>query len=174
MIVGLRRPWQESLNQLMSLPHEQRRDLRHAISGLLYSQTTADRQVIEKAMFFQTDVNFVLPCKIGRLFGFLCVRLPCYQRGQHVSARQSAVAQLQTYPDRLSRACFQHRCQRNTDSSTAGSTVTGQGDDKNPTRAACKLLDYELEVGCFIAQGNELAVRFQLSKSKIICSGCAC
>jgi fumarylacetoacetase len=34
----------------------------------------------------------------------------------------------------------------------------------NPTRAACKLLDYELEVGCYIAQGNELGTSIPIDQ----------
>ncbi len=36
----------------------------------------------------------------------------------------------------------------------------------NPTRDACKLLDYELEVGCFIAQGNQLGTTIDIQQAE--------
>ncbi len=145
----------ESLNQLMSLPREQRRDLRHAISGLLFSQTTADRQVIEKAMFFQTDVNLVLPCKIGDYSDFYASVYHATNVGSMFRPDNPLLPNYKHIP-----IGYHGRASSIVVSGTPIRRPLGQlspeGDDKNPTRAACKLLDYELEVGCFIGQGNEL------------------
>jgi fumarylacetoacetase len=154
---------QKSLNQLMSLPPDQRRDLRHAISGLLYSQTTEDRQVIEKAMFFQTDVSLVLPCRINDYTDFYASVYHATNVGSMFRPNNPILPNYKHIP-----IGYHGRASSIVVSGSPIRRPLGQlapaNEGGNPTRAACKLLDYELEVGCFIAQGNELGTTIPIEQ----------
>ena len=145
----------QSLNQLMSFPPDQRRDLRHAISGLLYSQTTADRNAVEKAMFFQTDVTLSLPANIGDYSDFYASVYHATNVGSMFRPDNPLLPNYKHIP-----IGYHGRASSIVVSGTPIRRPLGQlspdNEGGNPTRAACKLLDYELEVGCFIGQGNEL------------------
>ena len=145
----------ESLNQLMSLPIDQRRDLRHALSGLLFAKTLADRETLVQATLYQSDVALMLPCQIGDYSDF------------YASINHATNVGLMLRPDNPLLPNYKHlpigyhgRASSIVISGTPVRRPVGQiapaNEGGKPTRDASRLLDYELEVGCFVAQGNEL------------------
>lgn len=146
---------QTTLNELMALPVDQRTDLRHAISGLLFVQTTADRNALDSATLFQSDVEFRMPCQIGDYSDFYASIYHATNVGSMFRPDNPLLPNYKHIP-----IGYHGRASSIVVSGTPVRRPVGQlspeVDGGNPTRAASKLLDYELEVGCFVAEGNQL------------------
>lgn len=156
---------QPRLNSLMSLSVDARVKLRSTISQLLKRETTSDKSVTEKALLFQSDAQLLMPCQIGDYTDFYASvyhatnvgsmfrpnnpLLPNYKHipiGYHGRA-SSIVASGASFPRPVGQ-------------------LTPAEEGGAPTRQACKLLDYELEVGCLIAQGNELGSSISIEEAE--------
>ncbi len=146
---------QSTLNMLMGLPVDVRRDLRHAISGMLYSETTAERAVVEKALVFQSDVKYLLPCSIGDYSDFYASIYHATNVGSMFRPDNPLLPNYKHIP-----IGYHGRASSIIVSGSPVRRPVGQLSPAEPggtpSRGACKLLDYELEVGCFVAQGNTL------------------
>ena len=100
-----------------------------------------------------------------RLYRLLRVGVSRAERGEHVSARQPAVAELQVGADRLSRA-------RLVDRRRAGRRCGDRGDRRATAPRALRhsrpsrRLDYELEVGAFIGAGNALGAPIPINDAE--------
>ena len=112
------------------------------------------RDDVEAELVGQTEVPMHLPCLDRRLHRLLRRHPSRDQRRQAVPPRQSAAAELQICADRLSRprklgAGF----------GRAGDPPNGQRkppDADAPEYGPSRRLDYELELGIWIGEGNEL------------------
>jgi len=156
---------QPTLNQLMSMSPEDRSTLREIVSGLLSSETTSDKSTIEKALAHQADVKFLMPCRIGDYTDF-------YASIDHATNVGSMFR-----PDNPILPNYKHipigyhgRASSVVVSGTEFRRPVGQlSPDEpggTPTRAACKLLDYELEVAFFVAQGNQLGETIKIEDAE--------
>ncbi len=145
----------ETLNPMMALAPADRRDLRHAISALLFAQTTADRSALEQAMLYQSEVTLGLPCQIGDYSDFYASLYHATNVGSMFRPDNPLLPNYKHIP-----IGYHGRASSIVVSGTPVRRPVGQLSPEqpggNPTRGACKLLDYELEVGCFVAQGNPL------------------
>lgn len=143
------------LNHLMALSATDRSQLRATISGLLSEDTEADQETVAKALVFQSDVNLVMPCNIGDYTDFYASIYHATNVGSMFRPDNPLLPNYKHIP-----IGYHGRASSVVVSGTDVTRPVGQLSPAelggSPTRDACKLLDYELEVGCLIAQGNEL------------------
>ena len=146
---------QTTLNAIMGTSPSARHELRGVISGLLSADTTADRDVIAKAMLFQSDVRYLLPCTIGDYTDFYASIYHATNVGSMFRPNNPILPNYRHIP-----IGYHGRASSVVVSGTEVRRPVGQlspaEEGGSPTRSACKLLDYELEVGVLVAQGNEL------------------
>ena len=146
---------QTTLNAIMGTSPSARHELRGVISGLLSADTTADRDVIAKAMLFQSDVRYLLPCAIGDYTDFYASIYHATNVGSMFRPNNPILPNYRHIP-----IGYHGRASSVVVSGTEVRRPVGQlspaEEGGSPTRSACKLLDYELEVGVLVAQGNEL------------------
>ncbi len=146
---------QSTLNAIMGTSPAARHELRGVISGLLSADTTAERDVIAKAMLFQSDVRYLLPCTIGDYTDFYASIYHATNVGSMFRPNNPILPNYKHIP-----IGYHGRASSVIVSGTEVRRPVGQlspaEEGGSPTRAACKLLDYELEVGVLVAQGNEL------------------
>jgi fumarylacetoacetase len=143
------------LNELMALSSSDRAKLREIVSGLLSESTTSEKNTIEKALVFQSDVNFVLPCHVGDYTDFYASIYHATNVGLMFRPNNPILPNYKHIP-----IGYHGRSSSVVVSGTNFHRPVGQlspaEEGAGPTRGECKLMDYELEVGCLIAQGNEL------------------
>jgi fumarylacetoacetase len=146
---------QPTLNQVMQFSVDQRRDLRHAISNLLFHETTADRAALDKAMVYQSDVQFLLPVTIGDYTDFYASIYHATNVGSMFRPDNPILPNYKHIP-----IGYHGRSSSVVVSGTPVKRPIGQQippqPGESPAFGPCKLFDYEMEVGCFVAQGNEL------------------
>jgi fumarylacetoacetase len=144
-----------TLNSVMNLPPTVRSRLREIISGLLVDSTKADRGAVEKTLVAQSDVTYGLPCQIGDYTDFYASVYHATNVGSMFRPNNPLLPNYKHIP-----IGYHGRASSIVVSGTEFRRPLGQlspaEEGGNPTRAACKLLDYELEVAGFVAQGNEL------------------
>ncbi len=144
-----------TLNSFMSFEMEKRLELRQLLSSIFSSETSADRVAVESAMVSQTDATFCLPCRIGDYTDF------------YASVYHATNVGCMFRPDNPLLPNYKHipigyhgRASSVVISGTEVRRPVGQKapaeDGGSPTRSPCALLDYELEVGFFVGQGNAL------------------
>ena len=119
---------QETLNQIMALSLEEHRDLRHTISSLLFVQTLADRVELEKALFYQSDVDFCLPCQIGDYSDFYASVYHATNVGSMFRPDNPLLPNYKHIPIGYHGRRIEHRYQRNSCSSARRTTrACGRG-----------------------------------------------
>ena len=92
-----------SLNALMGLSLDVRRELRSTLSRLVTvpeSELAADLDLRRRCLHAQKDLNFEVPAHIGDYTDFYASVFHA-TNVVDVSARQSSASQLQTHPDRM-------------------------------------------------------------------------
>ncbi len=144
-----------TLNAFMSFDIEKRLELRHLLSSIFSSETSADRATVERAMVSQTDVTFCLPCRIGDYTDFYASVFHATNVGCMFRPDNPLLPNYKHIP-----IGYHGRASSVVISGTEVRRPVGQKapaeDGGSPTRSPCALLDYELEVGFFVGQGNEL------------------
>lgn len=156
---------QPTLNALMELSVEDQSQLRRLIMCLLVENTTAEREILEKALVFQTDVTFLLPCSIGDYSDFYASVYHATNVGSMFRPDNPLLPNYKHIP-----IGYHGRASSIVVSGTQIHRPIGQlsptEDGGTPMRAACKLLDYELEVGCLVGRGNELGDTISINNAE--------
>ena len=101
-----------------------------------------------------------MPAGDRRLHRFLRFASPRHECGEHVQARQPVAAELQAFAGGVPRPGEQHCGERDGDSQAHGQTMADGAEA--PTFGPCRLLDYELEIGCFLGGSNPLGARISI------------
>ncbi|MEM7783103.1 MAG: fumarylacetoacetase [Planctomycetota bacterium] len=146
----------KSLNLLMAMTVENRVDLRNRISNLLATGADATtKSTVEKALVYQSDVEFRLPCVIGDYTDFYASLFHATNVGTMFRPNNPLMPNYKHIP-----IGYHGRSSSVVVSGTNFHRPIGQltpaEEGGNPTRSACKLMDYELEIGALVAQGNDL------------------
>ena len=148
---------QTTLNAIMGTSPSARHELRGVISGLLSADTTADRDVIAKAMLFQSDVRYLLPCTIGDYTDFYASIYHATNVGSMFRPNNPILPNYRHIP-----IGYHGRASSVVVSGTEVRRPVGQlspaEEGGSPTRSACKLLDYELEVGVLAVSYTHLTL----------------
>ena len=141
------------LNQIMGLNKQQRVKLRHAISNLLVADTQADQSQIK--LHAQSDVEMQLPCTIRDYTDFYASIYHATNVGSMFRPNNPILPNYRHIP-----IGYHGRASSVVPSGTSVRRPVGQKapaeEGGGPTRSASALLDYEFEVGFFVAEGNEL------------------
>lgn len=156
-----------SLNALMGLGVRSRAELRRRISRLLAQdhRELQGHSSVAEALLDPSDVNFQLPCHIGDYSDFYAsihhaTNVGCMMRPDNPLLPNYKYVPI-GYHGRASSLVI---------SGTPVRRPRGQLPPKveggPPTFGPSQALDYELEVGCFVAQGNELGVPIPLDRAE--------
>ncbi len=146
---------QTTLNAVMAMSPADRTLLRARLSELLANGTTADKSVIEKSLVFQANANLLMPCHVGDYTDFYASIYHATNVGTMFRPTNPLLPNYKHIP-----IGYHGRASSVVVSGTSFHRPVGQLSPTEegglPTRGPCKLLDYELEVAMFVAQGNEL------------------
>ena len=155
----------ESLNEIMGLSADQRLQLRHAISNLLHDGTEADKSKLEAALVAQASVQMMLPCHIHDYTDFYASIYHATNVGSMFRPNNPFLPNYRHIP-----IGYHGRASSVVASGTAVRRPVGQkapAEEGAPsTRSASALLDYEMEVGFFVAGANELGSTIPIEKAE--------
>ena len=156
---------QTTLNSVMAMSPADRTQLRAMISGLLAAETTADKSALEKSLVFQSDVKLVMPCQIGDYTDFYASIYHATNVGTMFRPTNPLLPNYKHIP-----IGYHGRASSVIASGTSFHRPVGQLSPSEegglPTRGPCKLLDYELEVALFVAQGNQLGETISIDNAE--------
>ncbi|MEM7452802.1 MAG: fumarylacetoacetase [Planctomycetota bacterium] len=156
---------QKTLSGIMALPFAERNALREAIGGLLLEDTAADRAVLEDALIAQSDATFRLPCRIGDYTDFYASVFHATNVGSMFRPNNPLLPNYKHIP-----IGYHGRASSVVVSGTEVRRPVGQkapaDENSGPFREPCKLLDYELEVGFFVAEGNKLGSTIPIDRAE--------
>ena len=156
---------QPTLNRLMGLPTEELGKLRRLIFGLLIENSSHDQTTTEKALVFQSDVTFAMPCSIGDYTDFYASVFHATNVGSMFRPDNPLLPNYKHIP-----IGYHGRASSIVVSGTEFRRPVGQLSPAEaggaPTRQPCKLLDYELEVGCLIGGGNQLGSSISIENAE--------
>ncbi|HMB91135.1 MAG TPA: fumarylacetoacetase [Rhodothermales bacterium] len=148
---------QSSLNRFMSLGRVVWQDARRTLSELLQhdNPTLRDDEALRKlALIPMDEVEMLLPADIGDYTDFYSSREHATNIGTMFRGKENALQ-----PNWLHLPVGYHgRASSVIPSGQAVRRPCGQlkPDDSDPVYGPCRLLDFELEMGFFIGQGNDL------------------
>jgi len=146
-----------SLNPFMKEGRKTWREVRKTLSHLLSKDvgTLRDNSSLRNAALIpQSDVEMLLPVNIGDYTDFYSSKEHATNVGTMFRGKENALC-----PNWLHLPVAYHG--RASSIVVSGAPIhrplgqTKADDSESPTFGACKLLDFELEVGCFIGPGNE-------------------
>ena len=156
-----------AVNDIARLPRTARRDLRHALFALFLEDNHSLRDnpgLLAAAVHFQRDVTFHLPCAIANYTDF------------YASIDHASTVGAMFRPDQPLLPNYKHvpiGYHGRASSLVAGGTpIVRPRGQQSPAEGAsapsfgpCRMLDYELEVGCVIAEDNALGSTVPMSKA---------
>ena len=146
---------QNTLNSLMALPPTQQTQLRARIVDLLSEGSPDADRIASEALVSQASVEFLLPCNIGDYSDFYASVYHATNVGSMFRPDNPLLPNYKHIP-----IGYHGRASSIVVSGTPIRRPVGQLTPAEPgaapTRDACKLFDYELEVGCLVGQGNQL------------------
>ncbi len=156
---------QPTLNALMGLSTGDQSQFRRLIQSLLTENASAKKDNIEPALVSQTDVKFQLPCLIGDYSDFYASIYHATNVGSMFRPDNPLLPNYKHIP-----IGYHGRASSIVVSGTPIHRPVGQlsptEEGGNPSRAACQLLDYELEVGCFVGRGNDLGSTIPINEAE--------
>ena len=156
---------QPILNPLMGLSVEDQSRLRREILDLLIEDTSKEKQIVERTLVTQSDATFLLPCLIGDYTDFYASLYHATNVGSMFRPDNPLLPNYKYIP-----IGYHGRASSIVVSGTPIHRPVGQlsptEEGGRPSRAACQLLDYELEVGCFVGRGNELGSTIPISEAE--------
>lgn len=156
---------QETLNAIMALDSSTRQQLRKQISNCLAADCSIDRDTLDRCLLHQSDAEMLLPCTIGDYTDFYASVYHATNVGSMFRPDNPLLPNYKHIP-----IGYHGRASSIVPSGHPVKRPVGQlapeQEGDMPTRAACKLLDYELEVGCFIAQGNQLGTTISIKEAE--------
>ena len=146
---------QPTLNQLMALPPTEQSQLRARIVELLSEGSPDADKIASTALVPQSGVEFLMPCNIGDYSDFYASVYHATNVGSMFRPDNPLLPNYKHIP-----IGYHGRASSIVVSGTPIRRPVGQLTPTEPgaapTRDACKLFDYELEVGCLVGQGNQL------------------
>lgn len=156
---------QTGLNDLMALTKAQRAQLRKTISACLASETTSSRESLDHCLVHQSDATMLLPARIGDYTDFYASVFHATNVGSMFRPNNPLLPNYKHIP-----IGYHGRASSIVASGHPVKRPIGQlspaEEGGSPTREACKLLDYELEVGCFVAEGNQLGSTIDIADAE--------
>ncbi|MBK5255072.1 MAG: fumarylacetoacetase [Vicinamibacteria bacterium] len=157
---------EETLNGLMARPDVERRALRHRLSHLLRAeaaQVTAKPHAAE-TLIPQGDVRMALPARIADYTDFYASIDHATNVGSMMRPDNPLLANYKWMP-----IGYHGRSSSIVVSGTDIRRPSGQIDpaspEKKPHFEPSRLLDYELEMGIFVAEGNELGAPVPITEA---------
>jgi fumarylacetoacetase len=155
---------QPNLNRLMATPAAGRGELRQQISRLLGNESAGIQEQLSKGLIPQQQATLLLPCKIGDYTDF------------YASIHHATNVGMMLRPDNPLLPNYKHipigYHGRSSSIVVSGTSVVrpwGQqapeSEEGLPGWNPCRMLDYELEVGCFIGPGNNLGHPLSLDEA---------
>lgn len=155
---------EETLNVLMQRPDVERRALRHRLSHLLRAegaQVTAKPHAKE-VLVSQGEIRMALPARIGDYTDFYASIDHATNVGSMMRPDNPLLTNYKWVP-----IGYHGRSSSIVVSGTKVRRPSGQLDPMSPEKVppfgSSKQLDYELEMGIFVAEGNELGVPVPIS-----------
>lgn len=157
-----------SIGDIARLSAQARRDLRHALFKLFLEENHSLRDnpgLMASAVHFQRDVTFHLPCTIRNYTDF------------YASIDHASTVGAMFRPDQPLLPNYKHvpigYHGRASSLVPSGSPVVRPRGQQSPAEGAaaptfgpCRMLDYELEVGCVIAEDNALGSAVPISRAR--------
>ena len=144
---------ESNLNRVMSLNKSQRIKLRHELSNLLASDSDVDQGKL--TLVAQSDVAMLMPCRIGDYTDFYASIYHATNVGSMFRPNNPILPNYKHIP-----IGYHGRASSIVASGATFRRPVGQKapaeEGANSTRSPSALLDYEFEVGFFVAEGNEL------------------
>lgn len=165
----LNREWrsildQPDLNRLMATPAVGRRELRQQISRLLCDQSAGIGDQLSKGLIPQEQATLLLPCQIGDYTDFYASIHHATNVGMMLRPNNPLLPNYKHIP-----IGYHGRASSIVVSGTPVVRPWGQlapeSDEGQPGWSPCRMLDYELEVGCFIGPGNALGQPLSLDQA---------
>ena len=142
-----------NLNRVMSLNKAQRIKLRHELSNLLAADSDVDQSKL--TLVAQNDATMLMPCHIGDYTDFYASVYHATNVGSMFRPNNPLLPNYKHIP-----IGYHGRASSIVASGAAFRRPVGQKapaeEGAGPTRSPSALLDYEFEVGFFVAEGNEL------------------
>lgn len=152
------------LNSLMELTAAQRSELRSCLSKLL-SDPNSPLNGDEEAFVDRESATFEVPAQIGDYTDFYASIFHARNVGSMFRPNNPLLPNYKHIPigyhGRASSVMVSGTEVRRPVGQQAPAEEGGQ-----PTRGACKLLDYELEVGFYVAQGNDLGQSISIDQAE--------
>ncbi len=146
---------QPELNEIMGLSCRQRIELRHCVSRLLATDSDTDRDTVSKSIVKQSEVQMRMPCNIRDYSDFYASIFHATNVGSMFRPDNPLLPNYKHIP-----IGYHGRASSIVVSGTDVVRPLGQKapaeDGESPTRSASTMLDYEMEVGFFVAEGNKL------------------
>lgn len=155
---------QPTLNAVMGLSKANRQALRLALSRCL--TTGSDSQsAADACLVHQADVTMELPCSIGDYTDFYASVFHATNVGSMFRPNNPLLPNYKHIP-----IGYHGRASSVVASGHPVKRPVGQLSPSEegglPSRDCCKLLDYELEVGCLIAEGNALGATISIEDAE--------
>jgi len=159
-----------ALNALMARGPGPRRALRRACSALLGDELPPDRQaLVAQALVPQAEAELFLPAQVGDYTDFYASVHHATNVGSMFRPDQPLLPNYKWVP-----IGYHGRASSLVVSGTPVRRPVGQRkgpDEPAPTVGPSRSLDYELELGCFIAAGNALGAPIPLAEAEAHCFG---
>ena len=152
------------LNEVMALSVADRGSLRQSISGLLNSQST-DVEACRKALVAQSDVTLLVPCEIQDYTDFYASVFHATNVGSMFRPDNPLLPNYKHIPIGYHGRASSIIASGATIKRPSGQLSPGE-EGGLPTYGPCKLLDYELEVGAYIAGGNQLGATVPIDQAE--------
>ena len=153
----------ENLNRVMSLNKKQRIGLRHELSNLLAADSDVDQSKLN--LIPQADATMLLPCRIGDYTDFYASVYHATNVGSMFRPNNPLLPNYKHIP-----IGYHGRASSIVAGGTPIRRPVGQKapaeEGQGPTRSPSALLDYEFEVGFFVAEGNELGSTIPLDMAE--------
>jgi fumarylacetoacetase len=161
-------PTQVALNALMALGAAPRRALRQRLHTLLRENaSSSDRAAVSKHLFAQSDAEMLLPAAVGDYTDFYASIFHATNVGKLFRPDNPLLPNYKYIP-----IGYHGRASSLVASGTQvhrpyGQTRDGNADPKlDPAFGPTKALDYELEVGFFVGNGNLLGERIPIGNAE--------
>jgi fumarylacetoacetase len=153
-----------SLNSLMSHSVEARRALRRALHGLLRDDAPSPtRQMVERHLVAQAEVDMLLPAEIGDYTDFYASIFHATNVGKLFRPDNPLLPNYKYIP-----IGYHGRASSLVASGTPVRRPCGQTrvGDAPPSFGPSRALDYELEVGFFVSDGNKLGEPIPIARAE--------
>ncbi len=155
----------ESLNSLMALAVSARTELRQEISRLLEGNSNCDRQRLSQGLVEQATTKMLMPAQVRDYTDFYASIFHATNVGMMMRPDNPLLPNYKHIP-----IGYHGRASSVVVSETQvrrpwGQTAPEQ-DGGPPGWSPCRLMDYELEVGCFVGSGNSLGIPIDIADAE--------